>query len=93
MVGFVEDHEVPIFRLDQLARAITPSHQVAGAEDQRLLMPFRAANLAFPRPNPAVGLAPEKLLPVVDRHVQVELLIKLVLPLAQDGGGDHQQEI
>ena len=83
VVGLVQDEQVPVLGLEQIGRPVAPTHEMAGGEDKRLLVPLLPVNLAFGGPcHPWVSL-PDKLLAVVDRDVEVELLVELALPLGQ----------
>ena len=91
MVGLVHDHQVPSRCLLELCRAIPTPHQVAGADNERLLVPLVAGDCFLSRPLKALGFLPDKFVPVVDRHVEVELLVEFVLPLLHHRLGHKQK--
>ena len=82
-MGFIQDDQVPVFGLEQIGGSITAPHEMAGGEDEGFLVPLLAIDLTFGRPLPPVDLLPDKLLAIIDRHVEVELLVELALPLGQ----------
>ena len=49
VVGLVEDDQVPVLGLEQVVGPVAAAHQVAGAEDERLLVPLVAADLPLAR--------------------------------------------
>ena len=93
VVGLVEHDQVPVLGLRAARR---PGRGGASGGWSRGPAPPCATRRARPSarggPEPAVGLPPDELLAVVDRDVEVELLVQLVLPLGQHRRGDHQQD-
>ena len=92
MVGFVQDQQVPVLGLKEVGGPVGSTHELAGGEDERLLVPLLPADLAFGRALPPVGLLPDELLAVVDRDVEVELLVELALPLGQQRPRHENQD-
>ena len=91
-MGLVQDDQVPVFGLEQISGSVVTSHEVAGGEYERLLVPLLPIDPTFCRPLPSVDRLPEQLLAVVDRDVEVELLVELVLPLGQQRLGHEDQD-
>ena len=91
VMGLVQDEQVPVLSLKEVIGAVGSTHELAGGEDERLLVPLLPVDLALGRALPAVGPLPDELLAVVDRHVEVELFVELALPLGQQRPG-HEDE-
>src|SRR4051794_14223594 len=82
-MGFVQNHQVPVFGLKQIGGSVTAPHEMAGGEHERLSVPLLTLDSTFCWSLPPVDLLPDELLAIVDRHAQVELLVELTLPLGQ----------
>jgi len=47
VMGFIEDHQVPVFGLEQVGGSVTTPHEMAGGEDERLLVPLLTIDSPF----------------------------------------------
>src|SRR5271166_2602164 len=74
VMSFVQDHQVPVFGLEQIGGSVATPHEMAGGEDERLLVPLLTIDSTFCWPLPPVDLLPDEPPAVVDRDVKVELL-------------------
>ena len=92
VMGLVQDDQVPVFGLEQIGGSVATPHEMAGGEYERLLVPLLPIDPTFCWPLPSVDLLPDKLLAVIDRDVEVELLVELVLPLGQQRLGHEDQD-